>query len=76
MADNLTIKKLLDNDHLKQLADKIISEDIDSLIIIYRDKTDSNMHWDTTIDTYAELFGSLRMADDLIYEEWHGGDKE
>jgi len=74
--ENLTVRKLLDDDHLRELASKIVSEDMDNIVLIYRSKTDNILHWDTTIKDYPMLFGCLRMIDDLIFDEWQHGDSE
>lgn len=76
--DNVTIKQILDKEALKDLADKIVNEDVDKIIVVYRDKTDRAICWATTISEWATIFGEMYMAHDLMDEEWRNqnGDGE
>lgn len=70
MEDNLTVAKLLHEDTLRALAEKIISEDIDNIILIYRDKREKRISWETTISEWASVFGAMEMVKRLMVEDW------
>lgn len=79
MADEkVTVEKLLSEDDLKNLADMIVGDEIDNIIIIYRDKKAEGLRWATTARSWATVFGSMKMAQILMEEEWigMGGDNE
>lgn len=66
----LTVQKILDKEELKDFAERIVSEDIDNVIIIYRDAKENSIHWATTIKEWAMVFGSLSMVHTLILGDW------
>ncbi len=68
--DILTVGKILDKEQLKDLADKIVSEDIDNIILVYTDKQNKTVTYATTIKQWAIVFGSLEMVHHLMMEEW------
>ena len=69
MSDELTVKKILDADQLKWLADMIVGEEIDNIVIVYRDKKNHFIDWATTLCDYPTILGELSLADDMIRQE-------
>lgn len=78
--DKLTIDKLLSEDDLKALAETIVRGDIDNIILIYRDKEEHSIKWNTSVDNWATVFGIMAMVGMLMRNEWSevafGGDEE
>lgn len=70
LEGNVTVQKILDQEELKDIADKIVSEDIDNIILIYRDVKEKSVCWVTTIKQWATIFGSLEMIHELMLEDW------
>lgn len=70
LEDNLTIRRILDKEELKDFADRIVSEDIDNILIIYRDVKNKSINWATTINEWARILGSLDMVHVLMMEAW------
>lgn len=63
---NVSVSKILHDDNLRRVADKIISGDIERVVIIYRDKKDKRVDFDTTIDNYAEILGMMDIGMSLV----------
>jgi hypothetical protein len=76
LEDNVTVKKILDKEALKDIADKIVGEDIDHIIVIYRDIKTHTIQWGTTMDEWSSVIGSIDMANNMIFREWHNESKE
>lgn len=64
MSD-LTVKRILDDDKLSQIADKIVSGKIDNILIVYRNIETNTISWDTTSHAYNALIGSIEMVRQL-----------
>ena len=65
-----SVTKILDQECLKDLADKIINEDVEEVIVIYHDKADNCLTYGTNIKEWAKVFGSMDMAGELMHEDW------
>ena len=74
--DKVTVDKLLSEDDLNELADKIVSGDLDNIIVIYRDKASSKITWMTTIKEWSGIFGTIEMVRTLIKHIWLEDDEE
>lgn len=70
LEGNVTVHKILDNEELKDIADEIISEDVDNIILIYRNTKDKSIHYATTVKEWATVFGSMDMIHALMLDEW------
>ena len=68
--DKLTVEKILGEDDLKGIADKIVGGEIDNIILVYRDVKGRCIGWDTTIKDWASVFGEMDMANDLMHQRW------
>ncbi len=66
----MTVEKILRREELKDFADKVVSEDIDNIILIYRGKKNGSLVWTTTIKQWALIFGEMEMANHLMHMDW------
>lgn len=66
----LTVQKILDKEELKDLADKIVSEDIDNIILIYHNVKDNKICYATTVKGWATIFGEMEMIHQAMLDSW------
>jgi hypothetical protein len=68
--ERVTIGSLLDNDTKKQIADKLFNGEVTDIIIMYKDKKDNEIKWNTTIKEWPMILGLTEILSDLVREEY------
>lgn len=68
--DKITITKLLNEDELKQIADNLVSGEIDNIIVIYRIKDTNSINWMSSISEWSRTIGEVVIAEMMIKDEW------
>jgi predicted site-specific integrase-resolvase len=64
----VTINSLLTTDRKKRLVELLLSEDIQNMVVVFRDKDD--FRCETSEEAIATTIGMLDMAKKLVIEDW------
>lgn len=67
---NLTVNQLLNDDDKKYITEKILNEDIDDILLIYKDTKTHSIQYATTITDWTIVFGTLDIAGILLKEQF------